>query len=95
MLIAGVNDSETDAWKMAAWARGLPAKVNLIPLNEDGRWLPGMKRPSDAALDLYCRVLSERGLTVTVRRSRGRAAAAACGQLKGRQEPSRVRRRGA
>lgn len=95
VLIAGVNDSETDAWKMAAWARGLPAKVNLIPLNEDERWLPGMRRPSDAALDLYCRVLSERGLTVTVRRSRGRAAAAACGQLKGRDEPSRVRRRGA
>ena len=58
---------------------GVKSKVNLIPLNE----APGIafERPSDAAIDRFARILSERGLTVSVRKSRGRDIRAACGQL--------------
>jgi len=45
VLIAGVNDSPEMARRLVALARQLPSKVNLIPLNESAKWLPGLKRP--------------------------------------------------
>ena len=54
-------------------------KVNLIPLNA----APGIpfERPSDRRVDDFARTLAERGVTVSVRKSRGRDIRAACGQL--------------
>jgi 23S rRNA (adenine2503-C2)-methyltransferase len=51
----------------------------LLPLNES----PGIPftRPSDATVDRFARVLAERGVRVSVRKSRGRDIRAACGQL--------------
>ena len=79
VLLAGVNDSPADARALATLLAGVKSKVNLIPLNE----APGIafERPSDAAIDRFARILSERGLTVSVRKSRGRDIRAACGQL--------------
>ncbi len=96
VLIAGVNDSEEDARRLLALLRGLRVKVNLIPLNEDSTYLPGMKRPDEAAIDRFARVLSspKDSPAVTVRRSKGPDASAACGQLKGRTEDPRRRRQG-
>jgi 23S rRNA (adenine2503-C2)-methyltransferase len=91
VLIAGVNDSEEDARKVARLVRGLRVKVNLIPLNEDPTYLPGWKRPAEAVIDRFAAVLAEAGVTVTVRRSKGPDASAACGQLKGRTEDPRRR----
>ncbi len=91
VLIAGVNDSEEDARKLLRLLRGLEVKVNLIPLNEDPTYLPGWKRPAEAAIDAFARVLSRGEMPVTVRRSRGSDASAACGQLKGRTVDSRRR----
>ena len=84
VLIAGVNDSVDEAKRLARALRGLTVKVNLIPLNEDPVYLPDLRRPDEAAIDRFARVLSDAGLTVTVRRSKGPDASAACGQLKGR-----------
>jgi 23S rRNA (adenine2503-C2)-methyltransferase len=55
------------------------SKVNLIPLNA----APGIpfERPSDAVIDRFAQILAERGLVVSVRKSRGRDIRAACGQL--------------
>ena len=92
VLIAGVNDSEEQASKLAGFLRGLDAKVNVIPLNEDAKWLPGLKRPGEAVIDRFCDALVRRGADVTVRRSKGATAQAACGQLKGRDEPVRESR---
>ena len=89
VLIAGVNDRAEDAAKLAALVRPLPAKVNLIPLNESEEWLPGLKRPSDGAVDAFARVVAAGGVPVTVRWSKGLQADAACGQLKGRETPRR------
>jgi 23S rRNA (adenine2503-C2)-methyltransferase len=91
VLIAGVNDSVEDARRLARLLRGIAVKVNLIPLNEDPTYLPGWKRPAEEAIDAFARTLSGAGVTVTVRRSRGPDASAACGQLKGRTEDIRKR----
>ena len=93
VLIAGVNDSEEDARKLVRLLRGLPVKVNLIPLNEDATYLPDWKRPDEAAIDRFARTLAATRLTVTVRRSKGPDTSAACGQLKGRTEDPRRRAR--
>jgi 23S rRNA (adenine2503-C2)-methyltransferase len=45
-----------------------------------------MKRPADAAIDRFVDALVRNGVRVTVRRSKGRDIAAACGQLRGKTE---------
>ena len=94
VLIAGANDSEEDARRLVRLLRGLSVKVNLIPLNEDATYLPGWRRPEETAIDRFARVLSAARLTVTVRRSKGPDASAACGQLKGRTADPRRQRLG-
>ena len=92
VLIAGLNDSREDAMRLAALLRGIAVKVNLIPLNEDPVYLPGWKRPAEEAIDRFAATLRDAGTRVTVRRSRGPDASAACGQLKGRTADLRKRR---
>ena len=93
VLIEGVNDTLSDAAKLAALVRPLPAKVNLIPLNESKEWLPGLKRPPDATVNAFAKAVAGGGASVTVRWSKGLQADAACGQLKGREEPRSPRSR--
>jgi 23S rRNA (adenine2503-C2)-methyltransferase len=79
VLLAGVNDRAEDARRLAKLLAGVKSKVNLIPLNA----APGIpfERPSDAAIDAFAKILADRGLIVSVRKSRGRDIRAACGQL--------------
>jgi 23S rRNA (adenine2503-C2)-methyltransferase len=95
VLIAGYNDSPQDAAALAKLIRGIHAKVNTIPLNEDPNLPPWMKRPGDAAIDRFVDALARNDVRVTVRRSKGRDIAAACGQLRGKSErPLRQRELG-
>jgi 23S rRNA (adenine2503-C2)-methyltransferase len=85
VLLAGYNDAPQDAVALAKLIRGLNAKVNAIPFNEDPN-LPGwMRRPSDREIDRFVDTLVRNGVRVTVRRSKGRDIAAACGQLRGKE----------
>src|ERR1700750_40674 len=70
VLLAGVNDSPQDGRVLAKLVVSGKCKVNLIPLNA----APGIpfERPSDAAIDRFAKVLAERGIPVSVRKSRGR-----------------------
>jgi 23S rRNA (adenine2503-C2)-methyltransferase len=79
VLLAGVNDSPQDARELGKLVASVKCKVNLIPLNA----APGIpfERPSDAAIDRFAKTLADRGITVSVRKSRGRDIRAACGQL--------------
>jgi 23S rRNA (adenine2503-C2)-methyltransferase len=79
VLLEGVNDTAEDAQRLGRLVGSLEAKINLLPLNE----APGIpfSRPSDARVDRFARALAARGLTVSVRKSRGRDIRAACGQL--------------
>jgi 23S rRNA (adenine2503-C2)-methyltransferase len=92
VLIAGVNDSPEEARALARLVKRVPSKVNLFPLNESPEWLPGLSRPSGERVDAFGRVLAASGVDVTVRWSKGLGAAAACGQLKGRETPGRLPR---
>ena len=79
VLLAGVNDRPEDARALARLLTGIKSKVNLIPLNA-AAGIP-YDRPSDEAVDRFGKILADRGLTVSVRKSRGRDIRAACGQL--------------
>jgi 23S rRNA (adenine2503-C2)-methyltransferase len=80
-LLGGVNDRPGDADRLAAIARELPAKINLIPYNP----VPGLpwQRPDDAAVEAFAERLYPRAPAVTVRRTLGGEIWAACGQLGG------------
>lgn len=86
ILIEDVNDSLDQARLLARRARSVNAKVNLIPYNTvDG--LP-WKRPSEARQEAFLAVLTSAGVTATLRREKGHDIAAACGQLRLKQETS-------
>jgi 23S rRNA (adenine2503-C2)-methyltransferase len=79
VMLAGVNDSPEDARRLVKVLSGVKAKVNLLPLNA----APGIPfdRPSDERVNTFAKILADRGLMVSVRKSRGRDIRAACGQL--------------
>jgi 23S rRNA (adenine2503-C2)-methyltransferase len=79
VMLDGVNDTPADARRLVRLLDGVKAKVNLIPLNA----APGIpfERPSDDRVSAFARILAERHVTVSVRKSRGRDIRAACGQL--------------
>jgi 23S rRNA (adenine2503-C2)-methyltransferase len=79
VMLQGVNDTPEDARRFVRLLNGIKGKVNLLPLNE-AAGIP-FKRPSDDRVNRFARVLSEHGVTVSVRKSRGRDIRAACGQL--------------
>lgn len=93
LLISGFNDRLADADALAARLRGLKVKVNLIPLNPDPVLPPEWREPSPEAVELFQQRLMRHGLTATVRRRRGDAVSAACGQLRAAgREPRGFRR---
>ncbi len=79
VMLRDVNDTPEDARRLVKLLNGIKGKVNLLPLNE----APGIpfERPSDDRVNQFARILAEHGVTVSVRRSRGRDIRAACGQL--------------
>ncbi|MEA2490456.1 MAG: rRNA (adenine2503-C2)-methyltransferase [Acidobacteriota bacterium] len=85
VLLAGYNDSAQDAVALAKLMRGIHGKVNAIPFNEDVNLPKWMRRPADREIDRFVDTLVQQGVRVTVRRSKGRDIAAACGQLRGKE----------
>ena len=79
VMLKDVNDTDDDARRLVRLLNGIKAKVNLLPLNE-AAGIP-YERPSDARVNRFAQIVAERGLTVSVRKSRGRDIRAACGQL--------------
>jgi 23S rRNA (adenine2503-C2)-methyltransferase len=79
VLLQDVNDTPEDARRLVRLLHGIRGTVNLLPLNE-AAGIP-FDRPSDERVNRFARILSEHGITVSVRKSRGRDIRAACGQL--------------
>ncbi|QED37897.1 23S rRNA (adenine(2503)-C(2))-methyltransferase RlmN [Antarcticibacterium arcticum] len=75
----GINDKPKDADALVKFCKYVPCKVNLIEYNpiDDGVF----QQASSQATHMYQRMLEQNGITVTVRRSRGKDIDAACGQL--------------
>jgi 23S rRNA (adenine2503-C2)-methyltransferase len=78
-LIDGVNDTDRALDELARFAEPLRAHVNLIPLNPTPGYL--VRGSSASRVAQFRDGLEERGINVTVRNTRGRSIAAACGQL--------------
>ena len=79
VLLRGVNDSLTEADQLARLLPRRLSHVNLIPYNAtDAEYQPTLAYEARAFRDR----LSELGVSATIRASRGRDIAAACGQLK-------------
>jgi 23S rRNA (adenine2503-C2)-methyltransferase len=73
------NDSLEDAARLATLCRHFPVMVNIIEYNPiDGA--PFLKS-TEHRIDDFAAYLRDRGIMVTVRRSRGKDIDAACGQL--------------
>jgi 23S rRNA (adenine2503-C2)-methyltransferase len=79
VLLEGINDSSQDAKRLLRILRGIPSKVNLIPLNEAPE-IP-FKKPAEENIKQFQNILMKGGLTAIVRTSKGREISAACGQL--------------
>jgi 23S rRNA (adenine2503-C2)-methyltransferase len=77
VMLGGVNDSPRHARELAAVLDPAAFKVNLIPYNPTGMYA-GSSREAIAA---FKSVLDHARLPSTVRLTRGRDIAAACGQL--------------
>jgi len=77
VMLAGVNDSPAQARRLAELLGGDAFKVNLIPYNPTGSF-GGSSREAIAA---FKAVLDRARIPATVRLTRGRDIAAACGQL--------------
>ncbi len=80
ILIAGVNDDLDQVKPLAALARKLNAKVNLIPYNhvEGLSW----ERPGEPAQEAFLEGLEKEKVRATLRREKGHDIDAACGQLR-------------
>lgn len=79
VMLKDVNDTDLDARRLVRLLSGIKAKVNLLPVNE-AAGIP-YERPSDARVNRFAKIVADRGVTVSVRKSRGRDIRAACGQL--------------
>ena len=79
-MIDGVNDREADAKELLKRLKGLPAHVNMIPLNHVEE--SPLKPSSRAAVMKFQKILEDGGVTATVRRTLGGDIDASCGQLR-------------
>ena len=75
----GINDQPADIVALVDFCKAAPCKVNLIEYNPIGD--ERFRQASEAVLANYVTALEGAGITVTVRRSRGKDIDAACGQL--------------
>lgn len=80
VLMKDINDTEDDARRLIKLSARLHgAKINIIPYNPiEG---PRLERPSDERIAWFMKRVSSVDGPLTLRRSRGRDIAAACGQL--------------
>jgi 23S rRNA (adenine2503-C2)-methyltransferase len=78
-LIDGMNDAATHAAELGRLLRGLPVKVNLIPMNPIQA--SSFSAPPPERVEEFQRILSLEGYSCFVRTRRGDAVDAACGQL--------------
>ena len=83
-LIAGVNDSDSQARQVADALRGVLCHVNIIPFNPiaNSSWRPSL---SDR-VQSFAHIIESAGFPVTIRQSRGADIQAACGQLRAQEQ---------
>ncbi|MBL4849229.1 MAG: 23S rRNA (adenine(2503)-C(2))-methyltransferase RlmN [Planctomycetes bacterium] len=78
-LIEGVNDSLEDARRLPELLKGIPSKLNLIPMNPHSA--SDYRPPTTEVCDAFAAEVHAAGVRVMLRKNRGRDISAACGQL--------------
>jgi 23S rRNA (adenine2503-C2)-methyltransferase len=78
-LVSGKNDDRPEARKLVKLLRGIPVKINLIPMNPIAASPLGP--PQMDRVLAFQRVLIDAGYSCFIRRRRGDDVSAACGQL--------------
>ncbi|MHA7830365.1 MAG: 23S rRNA (adenine(2503)-C(2))-methyltransferase RlmN [Flagellimonas sp.] len=75
----GINDTQEAVDALVKFCKFAPSKVNIIEYNpiDDGEF----QQAPNNAIEMYKNTLERNGITVTIRRSRGKDIDAACGQL--------------
>lgn len=86
ILFDNFNDSIQDAEELYQFTKHVPSKVNIIEYNSTP--YSDFRKARADKLDAFAAYLDKRGVTVKVRRSRGKDIDAACGQLAGKTEVS-------
>jgi 23S rRNA (adenine2503-C2)-methyltransferase len=91
VMLKGVNDSLEDAKLLVKLLKGIPAKINLLPLNP---W-PGTRYECSDwdQIEKFSEYIFNAGYSSPVRTPRGRDILAACGQLKSETEKLSARER--
>ncbi|HYX93066.1 MAG TPA: 23S rRNA (adenine(2503)-C(2))-methyltransferase RlmN [Myxococcaceae bacterium] len=79
VLLKGFNDSDEDARRLVELLRDIPAKVNLIPYNENAGL--GFDTVDEERAERFRQILADGHVAAFIRQNRGRDIAAACGQL--------------
>ena len=79
-MIDGVNDTDACALELASRLKGMLCHVNLIPVNS----VEGSDYRRSERIEKFSSLLSNRGITTTVRRTLGSDIDASCGQLRRR-----------
>lgn len=83
-MISGVNDSDECARELAARLKGSLCHVNLIPVNAVSG--AGYHKSTIDRQKRFIKILGDRGITATVRRTLGSDINASCGQLRRRYQ---------
>jgi 23S rRNA (adenine2503-C2)-methyltransferase len=82
VMLDGINDSPEQARKLAKLLAGMPAKVNLIPFNPFPQ--TQYRRSTPEAIQAFAKILRDKHILTTTRKTRGDDIDAACGQLVGK-----------
>ena len=85
VLLRGINDRGEDAQALARLLEGRKSHANLIPYNPVAG-LP-FERPTTEAIERFVATLKRGNVSGSVRKTKGRAIDAACGQLRRRLDP--------
>jgi len=82
VLLRGINDRVEDAQALGRLLESRKAHVNVIPYNP----VPTLpyERPTPAAIQRFVSIVRGRGVSISVRKTKGREIDAACGQLRRR-----------
>ncbi len=88
VLLRGVNDGSAEARELGRLLAARGAHVNLIPYNPVAG-LP-FGRPDRETIGRFVAILRQWNVSVTVRKTKGRAIDAACGQLRRRLDQEQM-----
>ncbi|QCI20424.1 23S rRNA (adenine(2503)-C(2))-methyltransferase RlmN [Buchnera aphidicola (Brachycaudus cardui)] len=81
VMLKGINDSNKNAEQLANLLKNIPSKINLIPWNS---FIGSSFICSDInRINIFAKILRNKGFTTVIRKNRGKDINAACGQLTG------------